>query len=91
MKSLQLNGEADFQIQSDDIPESKLAGGNKRLNCEFSPSAPNLAWGSDITYPWIQSGLEPGGDHRSAILAAWSVGQLPAYEESAGHRDPGFE
>ena len=50
-------GEAEAQIQSDDSPfNHKLPVATNVLNREFSPSAPNQAWGSDITYLWTQQG-----------------------------------
>ena len=76
MKSLQLKAEAEAQIQSDDRQQSQAAGGNKRIESRVSPSAPNQAWGSDITYLWTQQGwiyLAVIIDLYSRRVVGWSI------------------
>ena len=45
-------GDRKFKVTTDS--NHKLPVATNVLNREFSPSAPNQAWGSDITYLWTQ-------------------------------------
>ena len=52
--NLQVKQKRKYQVTTDSKHQLPVA--QNVLNREFSPSAPNQAWGTDITYLWTQQG-----------------------------------
>ena len=76
MKSLQLKVKQKRKFKVTTDSNHKLPVATNVLNREFSPSAPNQAWGSDITYLWTQQGwiyLAVIIDLYSRRVVGWSI------------------
>ena len=76
MKSLQLKVKQKRKFKVTTYSNHKLPVATNVLNREFSPSAPNQAWGSDITYLWTQQGwiyLAVIIDLYSRRVVGWSI------------------
>jgi transposase InsO family protein len=76
MKALKLKikQKRKFKVTTDS--KHNLPVAKNILNREFSPSAPNQAWGSDITYLWTQQGwiyLAVVIDLYSRRVVGWSI------------------
>ena len=76
MKKLQLKvkQKRKFKVTTDSKHNFPVA--ENVLNREFSPSAPNQAWGTDITYLWTQQGwiyLAVVIDLYSRRVVGWSI------------------
>ena len=56
MKALQLKVKQKRKYKVTTDSKHKLPVARNVLNRDFSPSAPNRAWGTDITYLWTQEG-----------------------------------
>ena len=90
MKSLQLKVKQKRKFKVTTDSNHKLPVATNVLNREFSPSAPNQAWGSDITYLWTQQGwiyLAVIIDLYSRRVVGWSIDR----RMKKAHGDPGFD
>ena len=76
MKQLQLTVRQKRKYKVTTDSKHKLPVAENILNRDFSPSAPNQAWGSDITYLWTQQGwiyLAVIIDLYSRRVVGWSI------------------
>ncbi len=76
MKQLQLKVKQKRKYKVTTDSKHKLPVAENVLNRDFSPSAPNQAWGSDITYLWTQQGwiyLAVIIDLYSRRVVGWSI------------------
>ncbi len=76
MKQLQLKVKQKRKYKVTTDSNHKLPVAENVLNRDFSPSAPNQAWGTDITYLWTQQGwiyLAVVIDLYSRRVVGWSV------------------
>jgi len=76
MKSLKLKVKQKRKYKVTTDSNHKLPVAENVLNRNFSPAAPNQAWGSDITYLWTQQGwiyLAVIIDLYSRRVVGWSI------------------
>ncbi len=76
MKSLKLKVKQKRKYKVTTDSNHKLPVAENVLNRDFSPAAPNQAWGSDITYLWTQQGwiyLAVIIDLYSRRVVGWSI------------------
>jgi putative transposase len=76
MKQLQLKVKQKRKYKVTTDSKHNFPVGKNVLNREFSPSAPNQAWGTDITYLWTQQGwiyLAVVIDLYSRRVVGWSI------------------
>ena len=76
MKALQLKVKQKRKYKVTTDSKHKLPVARNVLNRDFSPSAPNRAWGTDITYLWTQEGwiyLAVVIDLYSRRVVGWSI------------------
>ncbi len=76
MKSLKLKVKQKRKYKVTTDSNHKLPVADNVLNRDFSPAAPNQAWGSDITYLWTQQGwiyLAVIIDLYSRRVVGWSI------------------
>ena len=76
MKQLQLKVKPKRKYKVTTDSKHNLPVTKNVLNREFSPSAPNQAWGADITYLWTQQGwiyLAVVIDLYSRRVVGWSI------------------
>ena len=76
MKSLKLKVKQKRKYKVTTDSNHKLPVAQNILNRDFSPSGPNQAWGSDITYLWTQQGwiyLAVIIDLYSRRVVGWSI------------------
>lgn len=71
---LKVNQKRKYKVTTDS--KHKLPVAKNVLNRDFSPSAPNQSWGTDITYLWTQEGwiyLAVVIDLYSRRVVGWSI------------------
>jgi putative transposase len=71
---LKVNQKRKYKVTTDS--KHKLPVAENVLNRDFSPSAPNQSWGTDITYLWTQEGwiyLAVVIDLYSRRVVGWSI------------------
>jgi transposase InsO family protein len=76
MKALKLKVKQKRKYKATTDSKHKLPVARNVLNRDFSPSAPNQAWGTDITYLWTQEGwvyLAVVIDLYSRRVVGWSI------------------
>ena len=76
IKALQLKVKQKRKYKVTTDSKHKLPVARNVLNRDFSPSAPNRAWGTDITYLWTQEGwiyLAVVIDLYSRRVVGWSI------------------